>query len=74
MMTKIWFITGSSRGLGRAIAQQALQSGDQVVATARHTDALASLVAKYGDQVYPLALDTTDVMPPQPHTLAILTF
>ncbi|MCI1985159.1 MAG: SDR family NAD(P)-dependent oxidoreductase [Lactobacillus sp.] len=60
-MTKTWFITGSSRGLGRAIAQQALQAGDQVVATARDTSALASLVTTYGAQVYPLALDVTDM-------------
>ncbi|GAX00666.1 SDR family NAD(P)-dependent oxidoreductase [Secundilactobacillus silagei] len=59
-MTKTWFITGSSRGLGHAIATRALQAGDQVVATARHTDALKDLVAQYGDQLFPLALDVTD--------------
>lgn len=59
-MTKTWFITGSSRGLGRAIAERALQAGDNVVATARHTDALNDLVEKYGENLYPLALDVTD--------------
>ncbi len=34
-MSKIWFISGSSRGLGRAITEAALAAGDQVVATAR---------------------------------------
>ncbi|MBT2337152.1 SDR family NAD(P)-dependent oxidoreductase [Variovorax paradoxus] len=59
-MPKIWFITGSSRGLGRRFAHAALARGDKVAATARHTDALADLVADYGDAVLPLALDVTD--------------
>jgi NAD(P)-dependent dehydrogenase (short-subunit alcohol dehydrogenase family) len=35
MASKVWLITGSSRGLGRAITEAALESGHQVVATAR---------------------------------------
>ena len=34
-MTKTWLITGSSRGLGRELAQTAAGDGDNVVATAR---------------------------------------
>src|ERR1700690_741951 len=34
MMSQVWFITGSSRGLGRAFAEAALASGFQVAATA----------------------------------------
>jgi NADP-dependent 3-hydroxy acid dehydrogenase YdfG len=34
---KTWLVTGSSRGLGRAIAEGVLQQGDRVVATARRT-------------------------------------
>lgn len=30
-----WFITGASRGFGLEIARQALERGDNVVATAR---------------------------------------
>jgi NAD(P)-dependent dehydrogenase (short-subunit alcohol dehydrogenase family) len=55
-----WFITGSSRGLGRALAEAALRSGDQVAATARHPDQLADLVDQYGDRVAALRLDVTD--------------
>jgi NAD(P)-dependent dehydrogenase (short-subunit alcohol dehydrogenase family) len=55
-----WFITGSSRGLGRAVAEAALRSGDQVVATARHPDQLADLVDRFGDRVAALRLDVTD--------------
>ncbi|WP_353989630.1 SDR family NAD(P)-dependent oxidoreductase [Pediococcus argentinicus] len=59
-MTKTWFITGSSRGLGRAIAEEALQNGEQVVATARKVASLDDLVAKYADLIYPLSLDVSD--------------
>ncbi|MFI6438041.1 SDR family NAD(P)-dependent oxidoreductase [Streptomyces sp. NPDC050759] len=59
-MSKIWFITGSSRGLGRCIAQAALTRGDRVAATARDPRALADLVADHGDAVLPLPLDVTD--------------
>lgn len=59
-MTNVWFITGSARGLGRSMTEKALTEGARVVATARHTDSLADLVAKYGDQIYPMALDVTD--------------
>lgn len=59
-MTKIWFITGSSRGLGRSLTEAVLASGDKVAATARNTDALKELVEKYPNQVYPLQLDVTN--------------
>jgi len=32
---KVWFITGISRGLGRAIAEEALSRGDYVIGTSR---------------------------------------
>jgi NAD(P)-dependent dehydrogenase (short-subunit alcohol dehydrogenase family) len=56
----IWFITGSSRGFGLALASAALQAGDAVVATARRPEQLASLVHEYGDRVLPLPLDVTN--------------
>lgn len=59
-MTKVWFITGSSRGLGRSLAEAVLKSGDKLVATARNTAQLDELVAQYGDQIYPVSLDVTD--------------
>ena len=34
-MSRVWFVTGSSRGLGRAIVEVVLDAGDRVVATAR---------------------------------------
>lgn len=59
-MTQTWFITGSSRGLGRAITVAALEAGDSVVATARRLDDVSDLVARWGDRVLPLRLDVTD--------------
>ncbi|MEU6720992.1 SDR family NAD(P)-dependent oxidoreductase [Nonomuraea sp. NPDC046802] len=59
-MSKIWFVTGSSRGLGRKFVEAALSRGDKVAATARSTQSLDELVAAYGDAVLPLELDVTD--------------
>jgi NAD(P)-dependent dehydrogenase (short-subunit alcohol dehydrogenase family) len=59
-MTKVWMITGSSRGLGRALAEAVLAGGDQLAATARDPAQLQDLVAKYGDRVRAIALDVTD--------------
>src|SRR5512138_2490479 len=58
-MPKTWIITGSGSGLGRAIAETALDAGDQVVATARNTDQLNDLVARYGARVLAFRLDVT---------------
>lgn len=60
MTNKVWFITGSSRGLGREITLAALKNGDSVIATARNKSSLDDLVSNYGDQVYPLTLDVND--------------
>lgn len=57
---RTWLITGSSRGLGRELAEAALADGDDVVATARRPEQLRDLVDKYGDRVAPFALDVTD--------------
>ncbi len=59
-MTKIWFITGSSRGLGRSLTAAVLAKGDKVVATARNPEQLNDLVEQYPGQILPLKLDVTD--------------
>ncbi|WP_374754340.1 SDR family NAD(P)-dependent oxidoreductase [Dyadobacter crusticola] len=59
-MTKVWFITGSSRGLGKSLTAALLASGDKVAATARNTEQLEELVHRYPDQIYPIQLDVTD--------------
>ena len=57
---QVWFITGSSRGFGRALVTAALAAGDRVVATARRPDQLEDFTREYGERVLPLALDVTD--------------
>ncbi|AVT31454.1 MULTISPECIES: oxidoreductase [unclassified Plantactinospora] len=59
-MAKTWLITGSSRGLGRALSQEVLDRGDNLLATARQPEQLDDFVSRYGDQVRPYALDVTD--------------
>lgn len=56
---RVWFITGASRGFGALIAQEALNAGDAVVATARNPDGLA---AKFGNHpnLLPVALDVSN--------------
>ncbi|RZM20625.1 MAG: SDR family NAD(P)-dependent oxidoreductase, partial [Pedobacter sp.] len=58
-MTKVWFITGSSRGLGRSLTEAVLAKGDSVAATARDITSLKDLENKYPDQIYSLKLDVT---------------
>ncbi|WP_228993443.1 oxidoreductase [Streptomyces sp. DH8] len=57
---RTWFVTGASRGLGRAITEVALEAGETVVATARDVRSLDDLRERHGDRVVPLALDVTD--------------
>lgn len=59
-MTKVWFITGSSRGLGRSLTAAVLANGDYVAATARKPEQLNDLVEKYPGQIYPIQLDVTE--------------
>lgn len=49
----VWFITGSSTGFGRAIAEQARAQGDTVIATARDTSTITDFETA-------LQLDVTD--------------
>ncbi|MFG1911482.1 oxidoreductase [Kribbella sp. NPDC048928] len=59
-MSKTWLITGSSRGLGRALTKAVLDNGDRVLATARRPEQLDDLVKEYGDAIHAVALDVTD--------------
>jgi NAD(P)-dependent dehydrogenase (short-subunit alcohol dehydrogenase family) len=58
-MTRVWFVTGSSKGFGREFVRGALERGDHVAATARDVASLDDLVDKYGDAVLPLEVDVT---------------
>jgi NAD(P)-dependent dehydrogenase (short-subunit alcohol dehydrogenase family) len=58
--TPIWFITGASSGLGRALAEAVLARGWRAAMTARRPETLADLTAEHGDRALALALDVTD--------------
>jgi NAD(P)-dependent dehydrogenase (short-subunit alcohol dehydrogenase family) len=57
-LSKVWLITGCSRGLGRELAQAVLAAGDHLVATARDPRDLGFLAAS--EQLRTVALDVTD--------------
>ena len=55
-----WLITGASSGLGRAIAEAALERGYNVVATARSKTALADIAGSGSGRLFTARLDVTD--------------
>jgi NAD(P)-dependent dehydrogenase (short-subunit alcohol dehydrogenase family) len=57
-MSKVWLITGASRGLGRALTEAVLKAGDRVVATARNPEQLVEFES-YGENVRIVPLDVT---------------
>jgi NAD(P)-dependent dehydrogenase (short-subunit alcohol dehydrogenase family) len=59
-MSQVWLITGSSRGLGRAFTEAALETGHRVLATARNSGQLIDIATKYGESVRTVSLDVTN--------------
>jgi NAD(P)-dependent dehydrogenase (short-subunit alcohol dehydrogenase family) len=59
-MSKVWLITGASRGLGRAFTEAVLDAGDRVVATARNPEQLVELRDRYSEKVCTVPLDVTN--------------
>ncbi|RUO34846.1 SDR family oxidoreductase [Aliidiomarina soli] len=59
-MTKTWFITGTSSGLGRLMVEKLLARGDTVAATLRKEGSLDDLKAQYGERLWIGHLDVTD--------------
>jgi len=57
-MSKVWFITGASRGFGVLMAKDALARGDSVVATARNPQAVTDAVGAHPN-LLALRLDVT---------------
>ncbi|WP_406632746.1 oxidoreductase [Amycolatopsis sp. WGS_07] len=56
----VWFITGCSSGLGRALATAVLERGLRAVVTARDPERVADLVAAHPGRAVAVALDVTD--------------
>lgn len=61
-MSKVWFITGASRGFGLLIARDALARGDQVVATARNPQDVTHALGGHPN-LLALRLDVTQEAP-----------
>jgi short-subunit dehydrogenase len=59
-MTKTAWITGSSSGIGRALAKRLVKDGYRVAVSARNADSLASLAAEHPGQIIAFPLDVTD--------------
>jgi len=57
---RVWFITGTSSGMGYAAAKAALEHGDLVAATARDTSAVEELAADFPGRALALKLDVRD--------------
>lgn len=59
-MSKVWFITGAARGIGKEVALAALAAGDKVVITGRNVEQLAKTYDGCGDNVLALQLDVSN--------------
>lgn len=57
-MSKVWFITGASRGFGVLMAKDALARGDSVVATARNPQSVTDALGEHPN-LLALRLDVT---------------
>lgn len=58
-MSKAWFITGASSGLGRKLAELALSAGDRVTATVRRPEVLRDLASASSGRLILEQLDVT---------------
>jgi NAD(P)-dependent dehydrogenase (short-subunit alcohol dehydrogenase family) len=57
---RVWFITGTSTGFGRILAEEVLKSGGKVIATARDRHKIADLVDQYPSTAKAFVLDVTN--------------
>ncbi len=56
---RVWFITGSSADLGRALTEAVLARGERAVVTARTPERVRDLIERYPAQALVLELDVT---------------
>lgn len=57
MTQKIWFITGISSGLGKALAQTVIENGDFVIGSFRHQSQADQFNDQHKDKAFALTLD-----------------
>lgn len=60
MSMKIWFITGISSGLGKALAQSVMENGDFVIGTLRKTEEVEAFNKDHSEKGKGILLDVTD--------------
>lgn len=58
-MSKVWFITGCSKGFGWELTNELLKTDALIVATARNPDGLKKLQQDHADRLLVLKLDVT---------------
>ena len=56
---RVWFITGSSDGIGRALTEAVLARGERAVVTARKPELVRDLIERYPAQALVVELDVT---------------
>jgi NAD(P)-dependent dehydrogenase (short-subunit alcohol dehydrogenase family) len=57
--SRVWFITGTSTGFGRLLAEELLERGERVIATARDISKVADLPQQYPAKARAFTLDVT---------------
>lgn len=57
--SRVWYITGASKGIGRSLVKQLVLQGNKVAATSRQIDALSTLAEEH-ENFLPLQVDLTD--------------
>src|SRR5580765_4319444 len=58
--SKVWLITGASRGMGLEIAKSALAAGHKVAATGRNTDKVSKSIGESSDNLLVVKMDVTN--------------
>ena len=56
---RVWFITGASDGIGRALTEAVLARGERAVVTARRPERVRDLIERYPAQALVVELDVT---------------
>lgn len=59
-MKKVYFITGASSGLGKAIALQTLKNGNIAILAVRNQEKVADIVTTFKDNTLVVSLDVTN--------------
>jgi len=59
MKNRIWLITGISSGLGKALAESVIKSGDFVIGTFRNQEQVTAFNVKYQEKAHSILLDIT---------------